>query len=347
MDIPTGYLPLLAPRLAPSHASADWRVTALGGGHGLSASLQALSRLDAEVTAVVTVADDGGSSGRVREEFGVLPPGDLRMALAALCDDSEWGRTWAEVMQHRFSTLPESPGTLDQHSVGNLLIVALWEMMGDAVQGLKWAGQLLGARGTVLPMSCTPLVIHGTVLGDDANGALTAQRIVGQDALAVAAQHGTVSDIGLTPADARATPEAEASIRNSDWNILGPGSWYTSVLPHLLLPSIRSALVESDARTLVTMNLQTDTDETNGVDAAAHLDLLAHYAPGLWVDAGLADPASIDDIAGFEAAAARLGARVFFDRVGVRNGSPVHDPLRLGAAYRDVFESFDQNDGAY
>lgn len=341
MDIPTGYLPMLAPRLTHSRATPRWSVTALGGGHGLSSSLQALSRLDADVTAVVTVADDGGSSGRVREEFGVLPPGDLRMALAALCDDSEWGKTWARVMQHRFETLPESPGTLDNHAVGNLLIVALWEMMGDPVEGLKWAGQLLGARGTVLPMTCTPLVIHGTVLGSDGAGALTAKRVVGQDALAVAARSGRVSEIGLTPENAMATPEAESAILTADWNILGPGSWYTSVLPHLLLPSIREALKSSEARTLVTMNLQTDTDETNGVDAAAHLDLLAHYAPGIHVDAVLADPASIDDVQRFEDAAARLGARVFFDRVGVRSGAPVHDPLRLGAAYRDVFESFD------
>lgn len=339
MDIPTGYLPMLAPRLS-AHAAPRWKVTALGGGHGLSASLQALARLDADVTAVVTVADDGGSSGRVREEFGVLPPGDLRMALAALCDDSDWGRTWAEVMQHRFETLPGSPATLENHAVGNLLIVALWEMMGDAVEGLKWAGQLLGARGTVLPMSRTPLVIHGTVLGDNGEGGLSAQSVQGQDALAVAAREGRVSEIGLTPADAEAAPEAEVAIREADWNILGPGSWYTSVLPHLLLPALRESLENSKARTLVTMNLQTDTDETTGVDAAAHLDLLRRYAPDIKVDAVLADPASVDNQDRFEAAAARIGARVFFDRVGLRNGQPVHDPLRLGAAYRDVFESF-------
>lgn len=340
MEIPTGILPLVAPRLGQGGPTAQWSVTALGGGHGLSASLQALRRLDTELTAVVTVADDGGSSGTLRREFGVLPPGDLRMALAALCDDTEWGRTWADVMQHRFSTLPGSPGTLDNHALGNLLIVALWEMLGDSVEGLRWAGGLLGARGTVLPVSTTPLTIRGTVLSEGADGGLTGRDVVGQVALAVAAQAGRVSEVSITPADAPGTPEAIAAIRAADWNVLGPGSWYTSVLPHLLLPQVRQALEESTARTLVTMNLSTHTTETVGLDAADHLDLIHRYAPGLTVDAVLADPGAVDDERRFEEAAARLGARVFFDRVGQRDGEPIHDPLRLAAAYRDVLASF-------
>ena len=118
-------------------------VVALGGGHGLSASLSALRLLSDRITAVVTLADDGGSSGRLREELGVLPPGDLRMALAALCDDSDWGRLWRDVLQHRFA----SDGALDRHAVGNLLIVALWEILGDPIAGLDWVGRLLGDQG--------------------------------------------------------------------------------------------------------------------------------------------------------------------------------------------------------
>ena len=135
-------------------------VVALGGGHGLSASLSALRLMTDRITAVVTVADDGGSSGRLRDELGVLPPGDLRMALAALCDDSDWGRTWRDVLQHRF----RSSGDLDQHAVGNLLIVALWELLGDPVEGLDWVGKLLGARGRVLPMASVPLLIEADVV---------------------------------------------------------------------------------------------------------------------------------------------------------------------------------------
>ena len=128
---------------------------ALGGGHGLYASLSALRRLSGTLTAVVTVADDGGSSGRLRRELGVLPPGDLRMALAALCGDDDWGTTWSRVVQHRFGGDSELSG----HAVGNLLIVALWDLLGDTVEGLDWVGRLLGAHGRVLPMAAVPLDI--------------------------------------------------------------------------------------------------------------------------------------------------------------------------------------------
>ena len=138
------------------HWSTEPSVVALGGGHGLAASLSALRRITTDLTAVVTVADNGGSSGRLREEFGVLPPGDLRMALAALCGDDRWGQTWARVLQHRF----ESEGQMHGHSMGNLLIVTLWELLHDHVDGLDWVAGLLGARGRVLPMAEAPLAHH-------------------------------------------------------------------------------------------------------------------------------------------------------------------------------------------
>src|SRR5215475_12988381 len=148
-------------RVVPAVRPLNPRVVALGGGHGLAASLSALRRVTEQITAIVTVADDGGSSGRLREELGVLPPGDLRMALAALCGDDEWGRTWSEVVQHRF----RSGGELHDHAVGNLLIVALWERLGDTVAGLDWVGRLLDAHGRVLPMASVPLDIEATIDG--------------------------------------------------------------------------------------------------------------------------------------------------------------------------------------
>jgi len=129
--------------------STEPAVVALGGGHGLAASLTALRNVTTDLTAVVTVADNGGSSGRLRDEFGVLPPGDLRMALAALCGDDRWGQTWARVLQHRFA----SEGEMHGHSMGNLLIVTLWDLLHDHVDGLDWVAGLLGARGRVLPMA--------------------------------------------------------------------------------------------------------------------------------------------------------------------------------------------------
>ncbi|WP_315092677.1 uridine diphosphate-N-acetylglucosamine-binding protein YvcK [uncultured Cellulomonas sp.] len=306
-------------------------VVALGGGHGLSASLSALRLMTDRITAVVTVADDGGSSGRLRDELGVLPPGDLRMALAALCDDSDWGRTWRDVLQHRFS----SSGDLDQHAVGNLLIVALWELLGDTVEGLDWVGRLLGARGRVLPMSSVPLLIEADV--DD--GAGTMRRVVGQSAVAVTS--GTVSQVRLEPPDPPACPEAVAAIEAADWIVLGPGSWYTSVLPHLLVPGLRDALARARARTIVTLNLASgESGETAGMRADQYLEVLLTHAPELRVDAVVADPTAVENVTALAARTADLGARLLLRQVSRGDGTARHDPLRLAGAYSDVVEGF-------
>ena len=173
----------------------DVKVVAFGGGHGLYASLSALRRVTGELTAVVTVADDGGSSGRLRRELGVLPPGDLRMALAALCGDDDWGRTWANVLQHRFA----SEGEMDKHAVGNLLIVTLWELLGDHVGGLDWVGRLLGAQGRVLPMALVPLDITASVSGLDRSDPDALTTVRGQ--VEVATTHGRVEAVHLEPDD--------------------------------------------------------------------------------------------------------------------------------------------------
>ncbi|MBO3085713.1 gluconeogenesis factor YvcK family protein [Cellulomonas fengjieae] len=311
--------------------AASPAVVALGGGHGLSASLSALRLMTDRITAVVTVADDGGSSGRLRDELGVLPPGDLRMALAALCDDSDWGQTWRDVLQHRFS----SAGDLDQHAVGNLLIVALWELLGDTVEGLDWVGKLLGARGRVLPMAAVPLLIEADVV--DAAG--TTRRVVGQSAVAVTT--GTINQVRLDPADPPACPEAVAAIESADWVVLGPGSWYTSVLPHLLVPGLHDALHRTRARMIVTLNLAAgDSGETAGMRADQYLEVLQRYAPDLRVDAVVADPSAVDDVAALSARCAGQGSRLLLRQVGRGDGTPRHDPLRLAGAYSDVLDGF-------
>ncbi len=335
MGVLTGPLPLVPPKGTPGSQPAKGpSVVALGGGHGLSASLSALRLLTSELTAIVTVADDGGSSGRLREEYGVLPPGDLRMALSALCDDTDWGRTWRDVMQHRFRTPDGRQGSLDDHAMGNLLIVTLWELLGDAVAGLKWAGALLGARGQVLPMSTQPLNIEGDVRVPLPGGGYELQAVKGQAKCAVA---GSLENVRLLPEDARACIEALTAIELADWIILGPGSWYTSVLPHLLLPEMRQALCDTPAKRCLTMNLAMDTKETSGMSAADHLDALRHYAPEFSVDVVLADPSSISDLKEFERAAGMIGAEVVLGKVGASSRRPVHDPLRLASAYHDIF----------
>lgn len=174
---------------------AQPKVVALGGGMGLSASLTALRRITGDLTAVVTVADDGGSSGRLREELGVLPPGDLRKALAALCGDDDWGQTWAQVIQHRF----QSKGDLHEHAVGNLLIVALWEQLGDHVQALDLVGKLLGAHGRVLPMSAVPLELQALVKGHDPDHPDRVDTVRGQ--ATVALTPGEVQSVHVVPHD--------------------------------------------------------------------------------------------------------------------------------------------------
>lgn len=306
-------------------------VVALGGGHGLAASLAALRHLTENLTAVVTVADDGGSSGRLRRELGVLPPGDLRMALSALCDDSEWGRLWRDVLQHRFA----SAGTLHKHSMGNLLIVTLWELLGDTVTGLDWVGRLLGARGRVLPMAAVPLDIEAAVAGLDPDLPEEITTVRGQ--VAVATAPGRVLGVHLVPADAPACGPALDAITAADWVVLGPGSWYTSVLPHLLLPELAEALHRTPARRCVTMNLGPQAGETAGLSAEAHLEVLAAHAPELRIDAVLADPRAVEDADGLAAVAKSLGARLVMRQVSLGDGTARHDPLRLAAAYRDVF----------
>ncbi|MEZ2389972.1 uridine diphosphate-N-acetylglucosamine-binding protein YvcK [bacterium RCC_150] len=335
MGVLTGPLPLVPPKgTSGSQPAKGPTVAALGGGHGLAASLSALRLLTTELTAIVTVADDGGSSGRLREEYGVLPPGDLRMALSALCDDTDWGRTWRDVMQHRFKTPNGREGSLDHHAMGNLLIVTLWELLGDAVAGLKWAGALLGARGQVLPMSVEPLNIEGDARVPLPGGGYELQAVKGQAKCSVA---GSLENVRLLPADARACTEALTAIEFADWVILGPGSWYTSVLPHLLLPEMRQALCDTPAKRCLTMNLAMDTKETSGMSASDHLDTLRHYAPEFSVDVVLADPSSIPDLKEFERAAGMIGAEVVLGKVGASNRHPVHDPLRLASAYHDIF----------
>ncbi|WP_402371964.1 gluconeogenesis factor YvcK family protein [Isoptericola rhizosphaerae] len=300
---------------------------ALGGGHGLAASLGALRLLTDRLTAVVTVADDGGSSGRLRDELDVLPPGDLRMALAALCDDSEWGRTWSDLLQHRFA----SGGELDGHAMGNLLIVSLWERLGDTVAGLDWVGRLLGARGRVLPMASVPLVVEADVV----DGGVSTT-VVGQSSVAVCGSR--IDTLRLHPADPPACPEAVRAVMEADWVVMGPGSWYSSVLVHLLVPELAAALHATPARRCVTLNLSAEPGETNGLTASEHLVALRRHAPGLRIDAVLADPSAVEDAAELRAAARSLGARLVVGQVARGDGTLRHDPLRLAAAYRDVFE---------
>lgn len=303
-------------------------VVALGGGHGLAANLRALRHLADELTAVVTVADNGGSSGRIRDEMPVLPPGDLRMALAALCEDSDWGAVWRDVVQHRFHT----DGDLDGHALGNLLIVSLWQILGDPIAGLDKVGELLGARGRVLPMALEPLDIEAVVR--DADG--TRRTVRGQAEVAV--ERGTVSSLRLLPDRPRVPQEVLEAIGGADWIIIGPGSWYTSVIPHLMVPELAEAIRTSPARRCITMNLSAGVGETEGMGSSELLDVLLEHAGTTRFDALIADPTLQSDSFELAEHAARRGIPTLLRQVSVGRGRPEHDPVRLAAAYRDVFD---------
>ncbi|MEW2358663.1 uridine diphosphate-N-acetylglucosamine-binding protein YvcK [Spirillospora sp. NPDC029432] len=311
-------------------------MVALGGGHGLYASLSALRRVTDRLSAVVTVADDGGSSGRLRRELGVLPPGDLRMALAALCGDDEWGQTWRDVVQHRF----RSQGDLHDHAVGNLLIVALWELLGEGtaastVAGLDWVGRLLGAGGRVLPMASVPLDIVAEVRGADPAGPDEVTRVKGQ--VACAKTPGTVLSVSLVPSDPPACPEALEAVDAADWVVFGPGSWFTSVLPHLQVPELARALTSTRARRLVALNLAPQPGETDDFSPQTHLEVLQAHAPDLRVDVVLADRGVVDDPVALDKAVQDLGGRLELADVAADDGSPRHDPARLAQAFVKIF----------
>ena len=305
------------------------RVVAFGGGKGLSVALRALRRLDADVTAVVTVADDGGSSGRLRVDRGALPPGDLRQALAALSEDEAAAR----LLQHRY----DGGDALSGHAVGNLMLVGLFEQHADPVGALAEAARLMRVRGRVLPMSTVPLRIEADVLDESGHPMV----VRGQHNVAVC--RGTVTDVRLEPADPPVAPEVLSAVAEADWLVFGPGSWYTSVLPHLLTPRLREAIGKSAARRVITLNLSEDT-ETSGLSQAGHLGAFAKYADGVTIDAVIADAHAVGYPDPVASAAESLGARLVLARVARDDGTPRHDPDALAAALRPLLAGNERAD---
>jgi len=321
------------------------RVVAFGGGHGLSATLRALrecqARVELDLTAVVTVGDNGGSSGRLRTQRGALPPGDLRQALAALADDAPDAARTAALFQYRFAaTTPAwqeestvEPDPLVGHPVGNLVLCGLMELLGDPIAALDHAAGLLRARGRVLPMSREPVSIEAQVRGADPTRPDTVVTVRGQHEVAVST--GQVEQVRLLPESPPACPEAVAAVQAADWLVFGPGSWYTSVIPHLLVPQLVEAVVASSARRLVLLNLATEP-ETDGLTLPAHLTALREYAPGLTADVVLGDQRWVSDPEPVQQAAAALGGRLELAPVAVPGGEPRHDPAALARALLPV-----------
>ncbi len=305
---------------------SDLRAVALGGGHGLAVTLQALRQLPVSITGIVGVGDDGGSSGRIRDELKVVPPGDLRMALAALCGDDPWGQTWSRVMQHRF----EGTGHLAGHSVGNLLIAALWEETGDLVAGLEWAGALLRTAGRVLPAAREPVELVAEVSTERG-----VEHLRGQ--VSIATSRFPVRRLRMEPAEPQPCPEAIAAIEEADLVVLGPGSWFTSVLPHVVVPSIRQALCSTRALRILVVNVSAQRGETTGYTAASYVRAFAEHAPDVPLDAVIIDRGSTVDRSDL----LECLTETYVHQADLRDPDDPnrHEPERLAAALRHVTES--------
>jgi uncharacterized cofD-like protein len=311
------------------------RVVAIGGGTGLSTLLRGLKELTSNITAIVTVADDGGSSGALRSELGIPPVGDIRNCIAALADAEP---LMSELLGYRFPggyqadgvPVETEPGGLGGHAVGNLIIAALTALEGgDFEEGVRRMNRVLAVRGQVVPASPTPITLHAaTTDGVVVSGQSSVMRTPG------------IQRVWITPSEVSASEDAVAAIADAEIIVLGPGSLYTSVLPVLLVPEIRDAVAAAAAIRVYVCNVATQTGETSGYDLSNHVEALAaHTSPGL-VDIVLANDRldHPDAIRRAQAVALRWPPAIepvphlATDDVADEADPHHHDPARLAAA---------------
>lgn len=311
-------------------------VACLGGGHGLFNTLRAMRTVSEQVSAIVTVADDGGSSGRLRREFRCLPPGDLRMALAALAHDSRRGNLWEQALQHRFG----GNGAMKGHALGNFLITGLAQLMGDELSALDEIGSLLGISGRVIPMCPEPLDLEADVAGLEEDPE-TLVPVRGQ--VAVATTVGEVQRVRLLPDRPAATPEAVDAIRHAEVVTLGPGSWFSSVIPHVLVPDLVDAMNATKAPKVLLLNLVPETGEMSNKSMEHHLEMLHLHAPSLRIDCVLVDHHSVVGVRDkrlLEQAALPLGARVLYRDLRNDDGrgrfNDRHKAAKIAAAVAEI-----------
>lgn len=313
------------------------KVVSLGGGHGLFQTLRAVRKLQVDqIQAIVTVADDGGSSGRIRRELGQIPPGDLRMALSALAPFDDQGLLWEQTLQHRFG----GHGALAGHAVGNLLLAGLVEVLGSESAALDVVQHMIGAAGRVIPMCDEPLEIAAEVSGLSSDPRIM-REVRGQ--VAVAATPGTVRRVRLIPERPLASAAAVEAIGQADLVTLGPGSWFSSVIPHVLVPEIAQAIAETSAIRVVVLNLNPEPGETAGFSTERHLHILMQHAQNLRADIVLVDEMLLPqegDRMHLERTAALLGAQVHYAdmRELDERGRLLerHDPQKLADALQDA-----------
>jgi len=301
------------------------RVVAVGGGNGLAALLRGLKAHTSNLTAVVTMADDGGSSGRLRRDMGMPPPGDLRNCLVALADDES---LISRLFQYRF----ENGGELQGHSFGNLFLAALTAVTGDFERAVRESTHVLKVRGRVLPSTLDDVTLHAQL--EDGRA------VAGESSITAAAR--LPRRVWLEPERPRALPQALTALRDADLVVLGPGSLYTSVLPNVLIPEVREALQRTRAWVVYVCNVMTEPGETDGYSAADHLEALYRHGLRGAVDIVVVNDAPVrpDLVAAYGRAGAApvacdrerlraLGVKVVTAPVVAESDVVRHDPARL------------------
>ena len=303
------------------------KVVVIGGGSGLPNLLRGLKHYTSNLTAVVTVADDGGSSGRLRSELGILPPGDIRNCLVALADSES---VMQQLMDYRFST----NGQMDGHSFGNMLIAALSGIGGDFSKGVEIAGELLAIRGRVIPSTSTAIVIVGSTI--------SGQMLLGESQVGTTTER--LRSIALVPPDAPAHPKAKDSIMAADLIILGPGSLFTSIVPNLLVREIATALASANGLKMYVCNVAEEPGQTTGYSVLDHLNVVRHYAGDSSVNIVIANnnalngrdapsPSLIPPKANWEDTAVCILADVIDEEFPTR-----HNPTNLAATVASTYQ---------
>lgn len=245
------------------------RIVTIGGGHGLSSLLRGLKKVTRNITAVVTVADNGGSSGALRRDMGILPPGDIRSCLTALADDEEF---MTQVLQYRFS----STSGVGQHNMGNLLLTALADITGSFEQGIHELASILAIRGKVTPSTLANINLAADIEVEN-EGVKSIEQVTGESQ--ITETYGRILRCWIEPENVSANPEAIRAILNADLLLMGPGSLFTSILPNLLVPGIANAVAASSAKKLYICNLTSQPGETDNMNSADHFNIIKSYIP--------------------------------------------------------------------
>lgn len=303
-------------------------VVAIGGGHGQAAALEAVQSYASAISALVTVADNGGSSGRLTE-LGIPPPGDVRRCLLALAPEPT---LWSELFAHRFEG-----GDVHEHSLGNLILAALTDLFGDFRSAIATAEMMLGSLGRVIPVADHPVTLTATVDGKPVTGQV-----------AVATSKGHISDLAMDPADTAATRLALEAVAGANQIVIGPGSLYTSIISALMVQMLSESVMRATAQKVFVMNLVTQDGETLGMTGADHLEALRDHGgvegPGVVVvhDGELDIPKGHDRVSVDIEEASALGWRVVFaDVADERADWPAHDPIKLGRVLENLTDTQD------